>query len=125
MEEHPEFSSICGSYFTKGPGGMWMGYGDVSDPIVNFRPQIPQPGKCVEVYGTGMGFCLFRMSMLADPRLPKPLFKTKADAGGCGTQDLMFFAEARKYGFRAAIDSDCKVGHYDLEGKFGQPDMMW
>lgn len=125
MEAHPEFSAISGSYFTKGFGGVWQGWGDPSDPTPNFRPQVPEPGKCKEVLGLGMGFCLYKMSMFKDQRLPRPLFKTKADSGGCGTQDLMFWAEARKYGYRCAVACDCKVGHHDLEGKFGPADTMW
>jgi hypothetical protein len=125
LENRPELSAISGSYFTKGIGGCWQGWGDVSDPLLNFRPQIPEPGKVKEVYGLGMGFCLYRLSMFKDKRLSRPLFKTKADRNGAGTQDLMFWAEARKYGYRAAVACDVHVGHYDLDGKFGPPDTMW
>ena len=44
---------------------------------------------------------------------------------GIGTQDLYFWGDARKYGYRCAIDCSVKVGHYDLEGRFGPPDTMW
>jgi hypothetical protein len=71
-----------------------------------------------------MGFNLWRIKMLADPRLPKPMFKTQT-RDGVSTQDLYFWRHARSLGYRCAIDCSVKVGHYDLEGKFGQPDMMY
>src|SRR6266700_1763595 len=43
MEAHPEFACIGGLYFTKGHGGVAQIWGDVRDPILNFRPQIPDP----------------------------------------------------------------------------------
>ncbi len=125
LESHPELAAVSGSYYTKGIGGVWQGWGDVSDPLPNFRPQIPEPGKIKEVYGLGMGFCLYRLSMFKDARIQRPFFKTKCDSGGVGTQDLMFWAEARKYGHRCAVHCDVRVGHYDLDGKYGPPDTMW
>lgn len=126
MEKHPEFSCIGGLYWTKGPGGVPQIWGDPKDPVVNFRPLPPDPnGGLVECCGTGMGFNLWRLSMFKDERLRRPWFKTVCGAEGVGTQDLYFWADARKYGYRCAIDCSVKVGHYDLEGKFGQPDTMW
>jgi hypothetical protein len=122
MQEHPEFACIGGLYWCKGPGGCTQIWGDIKDPIVNFRPQPPDPnGGLVECYGTGMGFNLWRMSMFRDSKLRKPWFETK---DGC-TQDLYFWTDARKHGYRCAIDCSIKVGHYDHEGKFGQPGMTW
>lgn len=125
MEKHPEYAAISGSYWTKGPGGVWQGWGDPKDALLNFRPQIPVPGTIQEVCGLGMGFCLFRLSVFKDPRLPRPLFQTKKGSGGCATQDLSFWQEARKFGHRCAVDVDCHVGHYDLTGQAGPPDTMW
>lgn len=125
MEEHPEFSWISGLYYTKGPGGCPQCWGDVKDPIMNYRPQLPDPnGGLLEVYGTGMGFALWRMSMFKDKRLRKPWFHTQTK-DGVSTQDLYFSSDARKYGYRCAVACDVKVGHYDFEGKFGPPDTMW
>lgn len=126
MEKHPEFACIGGLYWTKGPGGMPQIWGDPKDPVLNFRPQPPDPnGGLVECCGTGMGFNLWRLKMFKDERLRKPWFKTQAGMEGVGTQDLYFWADARKYGYRCAIDCSVKVGHYDMEGKFGPPDTMW
>lgn len=119
MEAHPEYSCIGGLYFTKGPAGVAQIWGDVKDPVLNFRPQPPIPETLVECCGTGMGFNLFRMSMFKDPNLRKPWFVTQVK-DGCATQDLYFWGNARKHGYRCAIDCRVKVGHYDVES-----DMVW
>jgi hypothetical protein len=117
MEAHPEMSCIGGLYWTKGEGGVPQIWGDIQDPVVNYRPQMPVPGELVECYGTGMGFNLWRMSMFREivknEKFPKPMFETKVSASGIGTQDLAFWAEARKWGYRCAIDCDVLVGHHD------------
>ena len=120
MEAHPEYSCIGGLYWTKGEGGQPQIWGDPKDPVLNFRPQPPVPGQLVECCGTGMGFNLWRISMFKDPQLRKPWFATQASASGVGTQDLYFWGDARKYGYRCAIDCRVLVGHYDLQG-----DMTW
>jgi len=120
MEEHPEFACIGGLYFTKGPGGCAQIWGDATQgQPLNFRPQRPDPnGGLVECCGTGMGFNLFRLDMFKDEKLRKPWFKTLAGTEGAATQDLYFWSDARKQGYRCAIDCSVKVGHYDLEGDF-------
>ena len=132
MEKHKEFSCIGGLYWTKGEGGVPQIWGDINDPIQNFRPQPPvlpdqwaTQGPLKECWGTGMGFNLWRISMFRDKNIKRPLFRTIAGANGVGTQDLSFWAEARKHGYRCAVACDVPVGHYDLEGKFGPPDCMW
>jgi hypothetical protein len=120
MDAHPELSCIGGLYFTKGEGGCAQIWGDVTDPILNFRPQVPKPYTIQECCGTGMGFNLFRTEMFKDDRLRKPWFKTLAGKEGVGTQDLYFWGDARKYGYRCAIDTRVKVGHFDLAA-----DIMW
>lgn len=124
MENHPEYACIGGLYYTKGEAGVAQIWGDPKDPILNFRPQLPVPEQLVECCGTGMGFNLFRLAMFRDPALRKPWFKTQTKEG-VSTQDLYFWGDARKHGYKCAIDCSVKVGHYDYEGKFGPPDMMW
>lgn len=122
LEQHPELSAVGGLYFTKGEGGVAQIWGDVRDPAINFRPQPPDPaGGLVECQGTGMGFTLFRLSMFRDDRLPRPWFSTKEGF----TQDLYFWNNARAAGHRCAIDCSVRVGHYDLDGKFGPADFVW
>lgn len=115
MEAHPELACIGGLYFTKGEGGVAQIWGDIKDPVMNFRPQIPDPaGGLVECWGTGMGFNLWRLAMFKDERLRRPWFKTQKE-GGVATQDLYFWADAHKFGYRCAIDCSVKVGHYSHE----------
>lgn len=123
MEAHPELSCVGGLYWTKGEGGVPQVWGDPRDPILNFRPQPPDPnGGLVECCGTGMGFNLWRLSMFRDDRLRRPWFRTLtgAEGQGIGTQDLYFWGDARKYGYRAAVDCAVRVGHYDVEN-----DIVW
>ena len=91
MENHPEYACIGGLYFTKGEGGCAQIWGDIKDPVLNYRPQAPDPkGGLVECYGTGMGFNLWRMKVFKDERIERPWFKTLngIDNKGVGTQDL-------------------------------------
>ena len=113
MEAHPELSCVGGLYWTKGEGGVPQIWGDPKDPCLNFRPQVPQPETVQECCGTGMGFNLWRTSMFKDPKLRKPWFKTIAGNEGVGTQDLYAWGDFRKHGYRCAIDTRVKVGHYD------------
>lgn len=125
MEQHPEFAAIGGLYFTKGPGGAPQIWGDPKDPLPNFRPQLPDPaGGLVECCGTGQGFTMFRLSMFKDEKLRRPWFVTQTK-GGVSTQDLFFWNDARKNGYRCAIDCSVRVGHHDKDGAFGIPDMVW
>jgi hypothetical protein len=113
MEAHPEYSCVGGLYFTKGEGGVAQIWGDPRDPVLNFRPQLPDPnGGLVECCGTGMGFNLWRLSMFKDAKLRKPWFKTEKHQG-IATQDLYAWGDFRKHGYRCAIDCSVRVGHYD------------
>lgn len=114
MDAHPELAAISGLYWTKGEGGVPQIWGDINDPVPNYRPQMPQPGALIECYGIGMGFALWRLSMFKDKKLRKPWFKTQASIEGVGTQDLYACSDFRKHGYRCAVDCDVLVGHYDL-----------
>jgi hypothetical protein len=116
MEAHPEYACVGGLYFTKGEGGQPQIWGNPNEHPINFKPCPPDVnGGLVECCGTGMGFSAFRLDMFKDARLRKPWFKTVASAAeGVGTQDLYFWGDARKHGYRCAIDCSIKVGHYDL-----------
>ena len=120
MEAHPEFACIGGLYFTKGENGVAQIWGDARDPVLNFRPQPPDPnGGLVECCGTGMGFNLFRLSMFRDPKLRRTWFVTQTK-GGLSTQDLYAWGDFRKHGYRCAIDCSIRVGHFDHVADF-----MW
>jgi hypothetical protein len=124
MEAHPEFACIGGLYYTKGPEGVAQVWGDPRDGELNFRPQTPIPNALQECCGTGMGFNVWRLEMFKDNRLRKPWFKTQTE-GGVGTQDLYFWSDARRYGYRCAIDTSIKVGHLDTDGVFGEKGFVW
>jgi hypothetical protein len=114
METYPELACIGGLYYTKGEAGVPQLWGDINDPVLNFRPVPPRPNELVECCGTGMGCNVFRLDMFKDERLRKPWFKTTASQQeGCFTQDLYFWSDARKYGYRCAVDCSVLVGHWD------------
>lgn len=120
MESHPEYTCIGGLYYTKGEGGQAQIWGDPKDPVLNFRPQLPDPnGGLVECCGTGMGFNLWRMKMFKNKKLRRPWFVTQRH-NGIATQDLYAWSDFRKYGYRCAIDCSVRVGHYDLSA-----DTVW
>ena len=124
LEKNPEYAAISGLYWTKGEGGVPQIWGDIKDPVQNYRPQVPRPGEVVESYGIGMGFVLYRMSMFREleaKQVPKPWFKTlgkEPDDKGVGTQDLYFWGQvARPNGFRCAVDCSTTIGHIADDGR--------
>lgn len=117
-ENMDKYDCIGGLYWTKGIDGKPMCYGDPNQPGLNFVPFMPAPGTVVRANGLGMGFNLFKMEMLKDPRLPRPLFKTVQQytpgvGAQCYTQDLKFYEEAGKLGYKFACDARVLVGHWD------------
>lgn len=113
MDKYPEYDCIGGLYFCKGDGGCAHIWGDPKDPVLNFRPQVPLIDTVQECNGSSMGFHLWRIKMFKDKKLRKPFFKTVAGAEGVGTQDLFFWSDAKKYGYRTAVDTSVKVAHWD------------
>lgn len=121
MESHPEYAAIGGLYWTKGPEGQPMMYGNPDEVPFNFRPQPPRQGELVECNGLGMGFTLFRLDMFKEGKIEKPFFETVQrygpDGNKCYTQDLWFFERARAKGYRFACDCNVLVGHFDAENQ--------
>jgi hypothetical protein len=113
MDEYPQYDCIGGLYFCKGDGGCAHIWGDPKDPVLNFRPQVPVPNTVQECNGNSMGFHLWRMKMLKDKKIERPLFKTLAGVNGTGTQDLEFWGKAKKLGYRCAVDTGIPVGHWE------------
>lgn len=117
IEEGP-FDAIGGLYWTKGEEGQPMIYGNPAATPRNYIPQVPVPNVIQPCNGLGMGFTLFRLEMFRDERLRKPWFKTIAEytpgqGVRIGTQDLQFFEDAAKWGYKFASDNRVLVGHYD------------
>ena len=124
-ENMDKFDVIGGLYWTKGEGGQPMIYGDPSVQPLNFIPQKPIVDTIQPASGLGMGFNLFKIEMLKDERLPKPWFKTLQEfTPGTGarvyTQDLYFYENAGKLGYKFACDTRVRVGHYDAAS-----DVVW
>lgn len=124
-EHMDDYDVIGGLYWTKGEGGQPMIYGDPKITPVNFIPQMPLSETIQPANGLGMGFNLFKMDIFKDEKIPKPWFKTVQEfIPGVGskayTQDLYFYENAGKAGYKFACDTRIKVGHYDV----GQ-DIVW
>ncbi len=114
-ESMAQFDVVGGLYWVKGDFGQPMIYGDPKVMPKNFVPQLPRVDSLQECNGLGMGFTLFKLDMFR--KIPKPWFKTLQEyTPGVGmraaTQDLYFFQEAAKSGFRFACDTRVRVGHW-------------
>lgn len=117
-ENMDKYDGVGGIYFTKGEFGQPMCYGKTDIFPVNFIPFMPMPDTVTPCRGIAMGFSLFKLDMFKDKNLPRPLFETRQRyTPGVGseayTQDLKFCENAGKLGYRFAVDSRVKVGHYD------------
>lgn len=124
-ESMDQYDVVQGLYWTKGEGGQPMIYGNPSVMPKNFIPQMPIPGQVQQCNGLGMGFNLFKLDIFKDPNIPKPWFKTVQEViPGQGarayTQDLYFYENAAKAGYKFACDNRVLVGHYDYAN-----DKMW
>lgn len=124
-ESMDQYDVVGGLYWTKGEGGQPMIYGDPAVTPVNFIPQVPKTDTLQPANGLGMGFNLFKMEIFKNPAFPKPWFKTLQEfTPGVGakvyTQDLYFYENAGKLGYRFACDTRVKVGHYDVN-----MDIVW
>jgi hypothetical protein len=124
-EHMDEYDVVGGLYWTKGEGGQPMIYGDPKIEPLNFIPQVPIAEGIQPANGLGMGFNLFKLDIFKDERLPKPWFRTVQEfIPGQGskayTQDLYFYENAGKLGYKFACDTRVKIGHYDVER-----DIVW
>ena len=124
-ESTDKYDVVGGLYWTKGESGQPMIYGDPRVIPLNFIPQMPAPDTIVEACGLGMGFTLFKMNIFRDSRVPRPWFKTLQDhtphvGSRAFTQDLYFFQNIARFGYRVACDTRVRVGHYDVN-----TDIVW
>jgi hypothetical protein len=122
-ESMKQFDAVGGLYWVKGEQGQPMIYGNPQEMPKNFVPQLPIPDAVQPCNGLGMGFTLFKLEMFK--KMKGPWFRTVQEyvpgAGmSAGTQDLYFFGEAAKVGFKFASDNRVRVGHWDA-----QNGVMW
>ncbi len=118
-----KFDAVSGLYFVKGECGAAMIYGNPMEMPMSFIPQLPVTDQVVECNGIGMGFALFKLEMFK--KIPKPWFKTLQEftpgqGMAAATQDLYFCQNAKKFGFRFAVDCRIRVGHFQYE-----TDQIW
>jgi hypothetical protein len=111
------FAAVGGLYWFKGEEGPAMIFGRPGEEP-KFAPQPPDPDTIQECNGLGMGFTLFDLDVFRDERVPRPWFRTlqaySPEYGPWGYgQDLYFFENLRRVGYRVACDTRVKVGHYD------------
>ena len=116
---------VGGLYWTKGESGQPMIYGNPQTIPLSFAPQMPLVDQLQICNGLGMGFNLFKLDIFKDSKIPKPYFKTcQEHTPGVGTkvmtQDLYFFENIHRLGYKVACDTRVKVGHYDA-----QNDIVW
>jgi hypothetical protein len=111
-----EYDCVGGLYWTKGEAGQPMLYGDPKIMPRNFVPQVPMLDTIQHCNGLGMGFNLWKIESFTKKLkdMPRPWFKTVQEKGKCFTQDLWFYNEAAKFGFKVACDTRVKVGHLDV-----------
>ena len=114
-----KYDVIGAIYYTKGYGGAPMCYGNPEVFPLNFIPFQPKENTVTRCNGLGMGANLFKLSMFKNPKLPKPLFETvQRVTPGVGaeayTQDLKFFQEAGKLGYKFGCTTKTQVGHMDI-----------
>ena len=117
LEGIQEYDAVSGLYWTKGVSGVPQIWGDPNTET--FVPQPPLINTLQRCNGTGMGFVLWRLEMFRDPGFVQgEWFKTAMEVseGGPCTQDLYFWARAKKLGYRCAVDTRVKVGHVDENG---------
>lgn len=126
LYDHMDKYDVIGAlYWTKGIEGKPMCYGKTDVFPKGFAPFMPDADTITPCNGLGMGFTLFKLDIFKNKKLPKPFFETVQQyTPGQGvqgyTQDLKFFENAGKLGYKFACDSRVKVGHYDYAN-----DQMW
>ena len=117
------FDVIGAIYYTKGAGGAPMCYGNPDTFPYNFIPFEPPPNTVTRCNGLGMGANVFKMDIFKNPNLKKPFFETvQKYTPGVGveayTQDLKFYENANKLGYKFGCTTKTQVGHMDLETGF-------
>jgi len=117
------YDCVGGLYWTKSAKdsevySQPMIYGNPYEFPRNFRPQVPVPETLMHCNGLGMGFNLWSIESLKVKLkdMPRPWFKTVQEVGKAFTQDLWFYNESAKYGWRNACDTRVKVGHLASDG---------
>lgn len=108
-----KYDAVGGLYWIKGEAGVPMIWGDPKSPGT-YVPQPPIENTVQECNGLGMGWTLFRTDMFKNPGFEYGRwFQTVGEKSEFVTQDLYFFRKAQQLGYKFAVDTSCKIGHYD------------
>lgn len=111
---------VSGLYWTKGEVNRPLIFGDPTLGTDNFECLTTgwNPGDVVECNGSGMGFTLCRTELFKDKRLERPWFKTlQEDGAGVSTQDLFWYRKIRALGYKVAVDTGIRCGHYNVQDR--------
>lgn len=124
-ENIDKYDVVGGLYWTKGEEGQPMIYGEPDTD--NFIPQVPIVNSIQPCNGLGMGFNLYRTDLFKelitseelndpDPQWFKTLQEYDPNTGiKMYTQDLYFYQNLKKKGFKVACDTRVRVGHFSVE----------
>ena len=118
-----EYDVVGGLYWGKGTNGFPMIFGDPDAEVKNWAPRKPKAGEVMPANALGMGFNLFKLDMFR--QMEGPWFKTDEGKDEDGipksmTQDIYFYKNAAKQGFKFACDCSILVGHLDAKN-----DKVW
>lgn len=114
-ESIEKYDVVGGLYWIKGEGGAPMIWGDPKEPGT-FVPQPVLKDTVQECNGVGMGFTLFRLDIFKNPGFEfGKWFETVGEKGSYQTQDLNFALKAHKLGYKFAVDTRVRVGHFDIQ----------
>lgn len=115
-----EYDVVGGLYWTKGEEGQPMIYGNPFELPKTYVPQRVIPETVQPANGLGMGCNLFKTECFKKmgQQYYGKWFKTLNEYDPmtgvkCATQDLYWYGEGAKFGFKYACDNRIKVGHLD------------
>lgn len=110
-----QYDAVSGLYWCKGPDGCPHIWGDPKEPFT-YAPQAIGAERLQEVNGISMGFSLFRLDVFKNPGFEfGKWFRTRNEAGLATTQDLYWSKRAKELGYKLAVDTHCKIGHFSIE----------
>ena len=111
-----DYDVVGGLYWGKGKDGFPMIFGDPNGDPMDVKPQVPRAGEVQQANALGMGFNLFKTEIFKN--MKGPWFKTLEGLDENGypqkvSQDIYFYRNAAKLGYKFACDNKILVGHYD------------
>ena len=114
-----DYDVLGGLYFLKGEGGSAQIFGRTDEYPKNYLPQVPMIDAIQPCWAMGMGFNLYKMSCFTRMKGPE-WFKTVQEwnpqtGGAQMTQDIYFYENGSKLGFKYACDTSVRCAHYDHE----------